>query len=622
MYLLFTRRFGPMFWTQLLGAFNDNLFKQSLVYWIAFEHLDVFGFDHKTMVMLSAAIFILPFFLFSATSGQLADKLDKATVIRFTKNLEIVAMLAGSVGFWLGQPEVVTLVLFVMGIQSTIFGPCKYGILPQHLPPEELVTGNALVETATNLAILGGSITAGLVFHQLGIVAGGVITVAVLGRIAAQFILPAPSSAPDLPVQWDPVRPTWDLIRLARSNRPIWLSILGISWFWMFGAAFLGLFPDYTENVLGANEHVATLFLALFSIGIGVGSLFAGQLSHHRVELGIVPIGSLGMTLFTADLALVGTPWAHGSELIGVMEFLSRFQGIRISFDLVMLAISGGLLTVPLYALVQQRAKEDERARIIAANNVVNSFWTVVGALVLAGVTAYGASTPMVFALLAVVTLAVSAYMYWVVREFALRFVTWILSNLAYRVKVDGTEHIPSTGPALIVANHVSFIDWFVLLGALAEPPRVVMDKDIHSWPVLGFLFRQANTIPIASAKKDPDALEKAMDEIHQALAEGWTVVIFPEGKLTGDGDMHDFRPGMERILARDPVPVVPVAINGLWGSFFSRKDGPAMTKPFTRGTFSPVRLTFGPHVPAEQATAQHMEEVVRQMWSRHPESP
>jgi 1-acyl-sn-glycerol-3-phosphate acyltransferase len=622
MRLLTQRTFAPLFWTQFLGAFNDNLLKHTLAMWVFNEQLTVFGVGHAQMVLLITAIFIAPYFLFSATAGQLTDKLDKSRMVRATKNLEIAAMSVGAYGFVAGSAELVTVVLFAMGVQSTLFGPAKYGILPQHLAEEDLVEGNALVETATQLAILGGTLAGGLAYAHRVEVAAAIVILALLGRVAAQLVPAAPSAAPDLVVQWDPIRPTWALVSSTRQNRPIWLSILGISWFWMFGAAVLPLLQVYTEQVIHGSDHVQTLFLTLFSIGVGLGSLWAGRLSHERVELGIVPIGSLGMTLFTADLWWMGTPWPDRGEAIGPVAFLSTFEGVRIAIDLTLLAVAGGILTVPLYALVQQRAKKEEKARVIAVNNIVNSFWMVVGAGVLVGLQTIGLTTSQTFLLLALVTLGVSAYMYWVVREFALRFVTWVLSNVAYRVTVVQPEKIPKTGPCLITPNHVSFIDWFVLLGALHEPPRVVMDRDIHRWPVLGFLFRQAGTIPITSAKVDPKCLEDAMASISTALREGWSVVIFPEGRLSGDGQVGEFRSGMERILATDPVPVVPVAINGLWGSFFSRKDGPAMTRPFRRGILSPVWLTFGDPIPPAQATAKAAEDAVRALWSRRPETP
>jgi 1-acyl-sn-glycerol-3-phosphate acyltransferase len=622
MHLLTKRNFAPLFWTQFLGAFNDNLLKNALAMWVFNAQLEVFGIGHHDMVLLITAIFIAPYFLFSATAGQLTDKLDKSFMVRATKNLEVVAMGVGAAGFVLGIPELVTVVLFSMGLQSTLFGPAKYGILPQHLEEKDLVEGNALVETATQLAILGGSIVGGLAWGHRAEVAAGIVVIAILGRITAQFVPSAPSSTPDLPVQWDPIRPTWSLVWSARQNRPVWLSILGISWFWMFGAAVLPLLQVYTEEVIHGSDHLQTLFLTLFSIGVAIGSMWAGRLSHERVELGIVPIGAFGMTLFTVDLWWMGTPWADTGAKIGPLAFLSTLDGVRIAIDLTLLAVAGGIMTVPLYALVQQRAGKDEKARVIAVNNIVNSFWMVVGAVILVGLKAAGLTTSQTFLLLAIVTLLVSLYMYWVVREFALRFVTWILSNVAYRVVVVNPVKIPKTGPCLITPNHMSFIDWFVLLGALHEPPRVVMDRDIHKWPVLGFLFRQANTIPITSAKVDPKCLEDAMDSISKALREGWSVVIFPEGKLSGDGEMHEFKPGMERILERDPVPVVPVAINGLWGSFFSRKDGAAMTKPFRRGLWSHVWLTFGDPIPPAQATAKAAEAAVRALWQQQPDRP
>jgi 1-acyl-sn-glycerol-3-phosphate acyltransferase len=618
--LMRSRRFWPLFSTQFLGAFNDNLFKNAVVIMIAFRAVTVAGIPPAQMVALSAAIFIAPYFLFSALAGQLSDKYDKAAVIRATKVAEIVIMGIGALGFLIGSVPLLLLVLFFMGMQSTLFGPCKYSILPQHLQEDELVAGNALIEMGTYLAILLGTLAGGVLIGMEGgerIVAGGVVVVALMGLVTAWAVPPAPSANPGLKVSLDPFFPTWELVRLCRKKQSVWLSILGISWFWCFGSAFLSLFPSYTKDVLGGQESLATLFLALFSVGIGLGSMLCEKLSRERLELGLVPIGSFGMSLFTLDLWLVGQPWPTPAEPIGVMAFLGTFAGARIGVDLALLAVFGGFMIVPMYTLVQWRSDPAETSRIIAGNNVINAVFMVAGALVLAGLFAAGLSTVQIFLALAVVNALVAIYTYTVVPEFMLRFVVWVLSNLVYRVRVQGHSHIPIDGPVVLVCNHVSFVDWFVIAAAIKRPPRFVMHESYYRIPVVSWLFRQARVIPIASIKENPEVLEAAFELIHRELQDEQVVCIFPEGRITDTGEMYPFKQGIERIIKRDPVPVVPVALNGLWGSFFSRRHGPAMTKPFRR-TWSRVWVSVGEAVPAAQVTAETVQDRVKELWTRH----
>lgn len=625
--LLRSPRFWPLFWTQFLGAFNDNLFKNALVIGITFGGARVAGLSPELLVPIAGGLFILPYFLFSASAGQLADGMDKATLVRWTKGLELVVMVAALWAFVTERPVVLLGLLFLMGAQSALFGPCKYGILPQHLEREDqLVAGNALVELATYLAILLGTIAGGeLISMGPGsewVVGVGVVVVALLGLGTSLFVPPAPPVGPPTPVDWTLVRPTRDILRLTAKNPTVLNSILGISWFWLFGAAFLSLFPTWTQNTLDGTERLATLFLALFSVGIGLGSLLCERLSRERVEIGIVPIGSLGMSLFTFDLWWIGDPWNAAPGSVGLVAFFSDLTGWRIAFDLLALSTFGGFLIVPLYALIQLRAAPNEVSRVVAGNNIWNALFMVASALALAGLAAVGLEPPAIMGLLAVANLLVAAYIYSVVPEFALRFVVWVLSTVAYRVKVVGAAHLPKEGPAVLVCNHPSFIDWFVLAGAIKLPPRFVMDKAFHELPVVSWLFRQAKTIPIASQKDDPEAFERAFDQISAELRAGWTVMIFPEGRLTGDGEIGEFKKGIEHIVARDPCPVVPMALNGLWGSYFSRVEGQGLKRPFRRGMFSRVWLHVLPPVPPEQVTAAHLEAVVREQWSKMPDHP
>ncbi len=619
--LMRERRFWPLFWTQFFGAFNDNLFKNALVILVTFRAVHVGSLEPEQMVAASGAIFILPFFLFSSLAGQIADKVDKATVVKWTKIAELFIMAIGAAGFITGHVTLLMFVLFAMGVHSTIFGPCKYSILPQHLAANELVRGNALVEMGTYLAILLGTLIGGIVIARQGgewWISGACLVVAVLGIATSRFVPSAPSRNPDLKIQWDPFVPTWRLIQLAFRNVVIGRSVLAISWFWTFGSIFLSTFPAYTKDVLGGNEQIATLFLALFSVGIGVGSMLCERLSRERVELGLVPIGSFGMSLFALDLWSIGKPWPTPSQLMNVSQFMSTGAGVHIAIDLVLLAISGGLLIVPLYAFVQWRADPSETSRVIAANNVINAIAMVAGQVGLIAFYKAGFHVVDVMLALCLINTAVAVYIYTVVPEFMLRFMVWALSVVIYRLRVVGHEKIPVDGAVVLVSNHVSFIDWFVVSASVKRPARFVMHKDFVGLPVMSWVFKQAKVIPIASAKEDPVMLEAAFERIHEELKDEQVLCIFPEGKITSTGDMNPFRPGIERIVARDAVPVIPITINGLWGSYFSRKDGKAMTKPFRR-FFSRVTVTIGDPVPADQVTAEGLEALVKAQWEKGP---
>ncbi|MDZ4252472.1 MAG: MFS transporter [Sulfuritalea sp.] len=607
--LLRARRFLPLFVTQFLGALNDNVLKNAMVVLLTFQAASWTTLKPELLANLAAGVFILPFFLFSATAGQLADKYDKAALARLSKLLEIVIVLVAGAGFAMHSLDVLLASLFLMGLQSTLFGPVKYAILPQHLASEELVGGNALIEAGTFVAILLGTLLGGLLAgSESGMVlitATGLI-IAVAGYLAARAIPLAVPPAPTLVIGRNPLTETWRNINFARENQTVFLSILGISWFWLFGALFLAQFPAYTKDVLGGNETAVTLLLATFTFGIGAGSLLCEKLSAGRVELGLVPLGSIGMTLFALDLAFASP--ALPAAGLGALALLELGSTWRVLIDLALLGAFGGLFIVPLYALVQQRSNPEHRARIIAANNILNALFMVIGALCAAGLLAAGLSIPMLFAVAALCNAAVALFIYGLVPEFLLRFLVWMLVHTVYRLRVTNLDDVPDEGPAVIVCNHVSFVDALVIMAACRRPIRFVMDHGIFRWPVLNFVFRTSKAIPIASAKEDPAMMEKAFDEVGKALDAGDLVGIFPEGKITADGNINPFRPGITRILARNPVPVVPMALRGLWGSFFSRKDGPAMTKPFRRGVFSRIELVVGAAVQAAEALPERLQ--------------
>ncbi len=611
--LLRERRFLPFFCTQFLGAFNDNVYKNALVIMLAFHAAALTTLNSGTLVNLCAGLFILPFFLFSATAGQLADKYDKSRIIRYVKLFEICIMLVGTVGFLHQNLALLIGALFLMGLHSTIFGPVKYSILPQHLQFEELVGGNGLVEMGTFLAILIGTVLGGVLIAQENsatLVSVAVIAIACAGYLTSRAVPSAPPAAPDLRINWNPLTETWANLQFTRQNRTVFLSVLGISWFWFYGATLLAQFPNFCKDVLGGDEHVATVMLTTFSVGVGTGSLLCERLSGHKVEIGLVPFGSIGLTLFALDLYFA-SPAAAAGHVIGATEFLAQHANWRIIFDLAMIGVFGGFYIVPLYALIQSRCERSHQSRVIAGNNILNALFMVVSAGMAIALLHAGFSIPQIFLTTAVLNAAVAIYIYTLVPEFLMRFLVWLLVHSIYRLEKSGLENIPEEGPAVLACNHVSFVDALIIAAACRRPIRFVMDHNIFRIPVLNFIFRTSKTIPIASAKENPQLLEKAYDEIAAALANGDLVGIFPEGRITDTGELFPFRGGVGRIIQRTPVTVVPMALRGLWDSFFSRKGGAAMTDLSRIAPFKRVAIAVGAPVPPQEATPERLQQQV-----------
>lgn len=612
--LLSTPRFRPFFLTQLAGAFNDNFYKNGLTIFIAFQAASVSQEDSNTLVNIAAFLFILPFFLFSPIAGQLADKLEKSMLIRRIKLLEIGIMILGAIAFMLDSVAMLVAILFLMGTQSALFGPVKYSLLPQALKPAELIGGNAMVEFGTFLAILMGLIASVYVIGFGNAAMGiAVIVVACLGYWASRGIPALDAGAPDLKISFNIPVQIARIMRDAHENRTVFYSVMGISWFWFVGITYMTQLPNFVRYELGGDQQVYVLLLAMFSIGIGAGSFLCEKLSGRLVEIGLVPIGSLGLTLFGIDLYF-NQGQSPGGELLTPTEFLAQGFSLRACFDIIMLGISGGLYIVPLYALIQQRSEMRKRSRIIAANNVLNALFMVVAALYGAFALYAGVSIPVLFLIMALMNAAVAAYIFLLVPEFIMRLLIWLLVHTIYRVDKTGLDNIPDEGPAVLICNHVSFVDALVMAGCVRRPIRFVMYYRIFQLPVLSFVFRTANAIPIAGAREDPEMMERAFDAVSAALREGEIVCIFPEGKLTEDGEMDVFKPGVSRILERDPVPVVPLALRGLWGSFFSRAYGSAMSRLLPRGMLSRIELVAGETIEAADATLEVMQDRVLQL--------
>jgi len=611
--LLSTPRFRPFFLTQFAGAFNDNLYKTGLTTLIAFQAASVSEQDSNALVNIAAGLFILPFFLFSPIAGQLADKFEKSMLIRRIKLLEVAIMLLGAAAYVFNSIPMLVAILFFMGTQSALFGPVKYSLLPQALEPGELVGGNAMVEFGTFIAILMGLIVA---VYVIGIgnaaIAVAVLVTACLGYWASRGIPALSPGAPDLRISFNIPRQIVSMMRDARANQSVFYSVIGISWFWFIGITYITQLPNYVRYELGGDQQVYVLLLAMFSIGIGAGSFLCEKLSGRMVEIGLVPLGSLGLTLFGVDLYF-NQGLSSGNELIGPAAFLAQSFSLRVCVDIIMLGISGGLYIVPLYALIQQRSELRKRSRIIAANNVLNALFMVAASVYGFIVLSAGVSIPVLFLIMALMNAAVVFFIFKLVPEFIMRMLIWLLVHTIYRVDKTGLDNIPDEGPAVLICNHVSFVDALVMAGSLRRPIRFVMYYKIFQLPLLSFIFRTANAIPIAGAREDPAMMERAFEQVSLALRQGEIVCIFPEGKLTEDGEMNAFKPGISRILQRDPVPIVPLALRGLWGSFFSRAYGSAMSRLLPRGVLSRIELVAGGAIAAD-TTLDQMQELVLQL--------
>ena len=616
--LLTQRRFLPYFAVQSLGAFNDNVYRQAIIGLLAY--MAVSTQTKALYAMLAPAIFILPYFLFSAIAVQIAEKLEKQRLIVITTTMEIVIMSLAAVGFWLQNMPLLLAALFATGVQSTLFGPVKYSILPSVLRPEELTGGNGLVEMGTSISILVGMIFGGMIFELAGSdgpwVAGvSVIGLAIAGNVVSRMIPKVDAGKPDLQIRWNPWRESLHIWQLTRRQLAVRNAVLGVSWFWFFGTLLTSLLPVYAETHLGGSQSLYIFALALFSIGVGVGSMLCEKLSGRTVEIGLVPLGAFGMSAFLLDLYFA-RPGAPAQTGMGVAEFVRAAGSLRIMIDLTGIGLFAGFFVVPLFALIQSRTPKDELARVIAGLNIQNSLFIVMTAAVgIVALTVLHWRIPQLFLALAIANAVVAIYIFTIVPEFLMRFLSWLLVRTLYRLRLHGIEkHVPDEGPALLVCNHVSYMDALILSAAIPRPARFVMYYKIFNIPVMSWIFRTAKAIPIAGAREDAALMQRAFDEIDAALAEGELVCIFPEGALTKDGEIAPFKSGVEKILERRPVPVVPMALKGMWSSMWSRRDSRLGRMRVPRRFRAHVDVVADAPVDGATATAESLEARVREL--------
>ena len=607
MRLLRHPRFAPWFWAQLCAVLADNALRAAAAWWAASA---LSGWTGLLAGWATTAAFAVPFALVSPIAGGWADARDRAVVGWRTRWLAATAAWLGAVGLWAGSGWLVGVGLVGCGLAAAAFGPAKYAVLPDLVDADDLQLANGWLEASTYVGVLLGTVAGLAVDDAPGLLAGAVAAVAALGLAASVWL---PSVEPADPTARTDFGPALADALAERTRDPaLWWALLGLAWFWLAGQVVVGAFPTLARAQLQVGDAAAAWMLLCLAMGVAAGAWATHRLSDERLELGLAPLGTLVGTVFLADLAVwgagVGSAWPSGAGLRWSLDFAGTGFGLA-------------LFAVPLHTWVQLRAPAARRGRVVGAYAALTGL--ALGAAVSAGAVLQllGAGPAWALGALAVGGVGVAWATYRTAPEFLLRFWAFLLSHVLYRVSVEGQRAIPKSGPVVLVCNHVSFVDWLVIMGAVRRPARFVMYKGFAGIPVARVLFRHARVIPIASAKEDANALDQAMSLIHDALVAGEVVVIFPEGALTPNGQIQSFRPGIERIVARDPVPVVPMALNGLWGGFFTRMDGQAMRRPFRR-VWSRVWLTIAAPVPPADVRAADLEERVRLLWSRRADHP
>ena len=617
------RRFLPYFIVQALGAFNDNVYRQAIIGLLAF--MAVSPAEMGLYANLAPAIFILPYFLFSAIAGQIAERLEKQKLIVITTLMEVAIMSLAAFGFILHSMPVLLLALFLTGTQSTLFGPVKYSILPSVLKPEELTGGNGLVEMGTSMAILLGMVTGGLIFQLSGadgpyVAATFIVGLAIAGNLTARQIPTVDAGNPALNIDWNPFRVSWQIWQLTRQRLAVRNAVLGVSWFWFVGTILTAQLPVYAQTHLGGTQNLYIFALALFSIGVGIGSLSCEKLSGRTVEIGLVPLGAFGVSAFLLDLyfARPGQALAQGLSLT---QFIHMQGTPRIIIDLLGVGLFTGFFVVPLFALIQSRTPKQELARVVAGMNIQNAMFIVLAAGIGLVVQRYlGWSIPQLFLALAIANTVVALYIFTVVPEFAMRFLSWILVRTLYRIRLHGIEqHIPDEGAAVLVCNHVSYMDALILSACSPRPVRFVMYYKIFNIPVMRWIFKTAKAIPIAGARENPEVMQRAFDAVDAVLAEGELVCIFPEGALTQDGHIAPFKSGIEKILQRaaargQDVPVVPMALKNMWSSMWSKRDSRLRRARLPRRLRARIEVLAATPILASSATAARLQTEVQHL--------
>lgn len=613
--------FLPIFIVQFGGALNDNLFKSAMLILVAFQLTDAAS-QASTINNLAALLFILPFFLLSPIAGQLADRGNKAEMIQNNKIAEMLIALAAMGALFSQSISLMLFVLFLLGAQSSMFGPNKYALLPQLLTGEKLVKGNAFIASGTFIAILLGTLAGALLAQQQtpwAWIGGACIITAVIGYLAARQIPVTEIGEPELILSWNLYKQTKLLLGIARHNQRTWGAIMGVSWFWFTGAAYLTQIPTIVRYIAGGDPSVVTLFLGLFILGIGLGCALSAWISGHKAETGISPIAILCTGLAGLSLAFLGSDHSSHHEpiaLINTQQFLNSQHGLQLSLNVLLIGCFGGAFALPLYTELQQSTRTGNRARIISINNVLNAVFMMVSSLIALLVLGIFKQELWIYlGLVATLNILFAFYLHSRLSVRTWRLLAQLGSHLIYKLDIEQINQLPKEGAALLVCNHVSYADPIIIFGGCKRPIRFLMDKKIRETRLMSCALRQARTLGISSPIEDRKAYEYAMGEAIQSLKNGELVFIFPEGRLTKDGEIGHFHRGVEKLIEGHPVPVIPMAIQGLWGSFFSHESGFAFKDGFKpRLTRRKVKLVVGDPVPPEQVTAAGLRQIVQSL--------
>ncbi len=578
--LLAKRRFGPLFVVQFLGAFNDVLLKYAMLFLANFGILASRPQDGEMLAAVATGLFILPYFLLSAFAGQLADQIDKARLIRWVKGAELAIMVLALGGFWMGSIPVLMGCLFLMGVHSTLFGPVKYSIMPQHLRHDEIMGGTGLIEAGTFLAILSGQLLAGLIpAWEAGLAACGL---ALVGLLMSFAIPAAPPAVAGQRIDWGLWRGTVDILRTATAGRGVWLAILGISWFFAAGAVVMSEFAPLVRNTLSAQQDVATLFLIVFSVTIAFGSLAVNRLLKGEVSAKYVPASALVLALGLIDLWLSTSGFVVVTPNATVAQFMATPGSWRILFDLAVISFAGGMFIVPLYAILQVASAPEDRSRIIAANNIVNAAVTVVAVVIVALLLTAGVNVPGLIGVLGFTTLAIALISVWLLPETLFKSVIRLVLRVLYRVDVHGIENMPQPGErAVVVVNHVSFLDGLLLGAFLPGKPTFAINTLIAKSLMVRPFLKLFRAFPV-----DPTN-PMAAKAMVKAVREGRTLVIFPEGRITRTGALMKVFDGPGMVADKADAPIIPVRLDGPQYSPFSYMKGKVRRRWFPKITIT-----------------------------------
>ncbi len=574
--LLRHRGFFCFFCTQFLGAFNDNFYK--IIVTLLVLDIPAAAGGGKHYIPLIGGLFILPFLLFSGYAGYFADVHSKRNVLVVVKSFEIIAMTLGLVAFFMDRVEPMLAVVFLMGLQSTFFSPAKYGILPEMLSEKDLSRGNGLLEMSTFMAIILGTSMGGAIYEtwkaHLGWIGVVLVAIAILGTLTSLGITKVPPSGLSKPFVPNPLAEIGDGARTLYRDRPLWLTVMGISYFWFLGAFLQMVLPIYGKETLDLGETRIGLLWTFAAFGIGAGGLAAGRLSGDKIELGLVPLGSVGMGIFSVALFLAEPSFFSAAWCLSLLGFFS------------------GFFAVPLNALLQQRSDREAKGRLIATNNVFNTIGVLLASALLWGLSSsLHVSADRIILLLGLLTFALTFYALSVLPDFFVRFVLWLLTHTIYRIRIVGQENIPTRGPALLISNHVSFVDAMLIGASMPHFVHYMLHRDYYDIKWLRWLFRLMKAIPVSSARRRDivESLRRAREE----LQDGRVLCIFAEGSISRLGRLLPFKRGFEKIVAGTDIPVIPVHLDQVWGSIFSFKEGRFFRKWPGRIPY-PVTVSFG----------------------------